>query len=143
MSARLGRRLDLRPDPAIGQRAVVRDRERGEARAERLGDDQRAVVGDDRAVGEPQVLGRDARAAVGVDPHERGRLRLAAAHQVEAEVARVGAALAVDDHVVEVAGGELGDVGVLGDGAVGGAAQHAPVLHRDDEQVAVGQPAEA
>ena len=141
--AGLGRGLDLRPDAAVGQRAVGLDRERREAGGEGLGDDERAVVGDDHAVGEPEVLGGDARAAVGVDAHERRGRRVAAAHEVEAEVAGVGAPLAVDDHVVEVPARERRDVGVLGDRAVGRAPQHAPVLHGHDQQVAVGQPPEA
>jgi DNA-binding transcriptional LysR family regulator len=74
--------------------------------------------------------------------HDRGRLRLAAAHEVEAEVAGVGAALAVDDHVVEVAGGELGDVGVLGDRAVGARRSTRRSFIETTEQVAVGQPPE-
>ena len=126
------------------ERAVRLDREGGVARARRLADDQRAPVGgDDGAVGEEEVLGRDRRRPVGVDAHQRGRAGVRAAHEVEAEAAHVGAAVAVDDHVVEVPGAELADVGVLGDRAVGRPPQDAVVAHRDDEQRSVRQPAEA
>jgi hypothetical protein len=73
---------------------------------------------------------------------QRGRLDRVAGHQVEAEVADVRAALGVDRHVVEVAGGVPAQIGVGDQGAVGLAAQDPAVAHRDDEQPAVGQPAE-
>ena len=84
-----------------------------------------------------------ARGAVGVDADQRGRRRVGAGHQVEAEVADVGAAGGVDDHVVEVPAAVLADVGVLGDGAVRRPAQDPVVAHRDDEQRAVRHPARA
>ena len=62
--------------------------------------------------------------------------------EVEAEVADVGAAEGVDDHVVAVERGDARQVGVL-DEARRLEAQEPLVEHRDDEQPAVGQPAEA
>jgi hypothetical protein len=45
-------------DPAVGQAPVGVDAERGERSGERLGDDQRPVIGrDDHAVGELDVAG--------------------------------------------------------------------------------------
>ena len=55
----LGGGRDLRPDAAVGQRAVVLDRERRVAGAGRLADDERRRVGGDhRAVGEEQLRRR-------------------------------------------------------------------------------------
>ena len=65
-----------------------------------------------------------------------------AAHQVKAEVAHERPALPVDDHVVEVTGGQLGQLRMRADAAVGAASQNPAVLHRHHKQVAVRQPAE-
>ena len=102
--AELGGRGHLRPDPAFADRPVGGEREGGVAGARGLADDQRpAVGGDHRPVREQQVVGEDAHGAVRVHPHQlRGR-RVGESLQVEAELADVGAAGRVDDHVVEVA----------------------------------------
>ena len=126
-----------------------------ELQAQRLGEDHRAAVGrDDRPVGELEVVGRHAHRAVGVDAGQLGAvaarfaqrsLDTVLAHEleeVEAEVADVGPALAVDDHVVDVEGGDLGQVGVLDEGAVGLEPQELAVEHGHDEHPPVGQPAE-
>ena len=66
------------------------------------------------AVREAELVGRDPRPTVGFDREEvRLAPRLAAVH-VEAEVADVGAAAAVDDHVVAVRGRERREIRVLG-----------------------------
>ena len=65
-------------------------------------------------LGKPRssAAGRDR--PVRVDPGERGVAQRGAAHEVEAEVAHVGAAVLVHDHVVEHPGDDAGQVGVLG-----------------------------
>ena len=109
-----------------------------------MGDDeQRAVAGDDAAVGEPQLVGGPRDAAVGVHPEQGGRARRFAAHEVEAEVADVGVAVGGHDHVVGVPGAQLRQVGVLDQRPVRFLAQHPAILHRHHEHAPVGQPAEA
>ena len=115
----------------------------GESGRERLGHDQRPVVGDHHPVWEPEILRGDCGGAVGIDAHEAGARRRAAAHQVEAEVADERSSLAVDDHVVHVTADQVGQVGVGADAAVRTASQDSAVLHRDHEHVSVGQPAQA
>ena len=79
----------------------------------------------------------------GRDVYQHGGPGRLAGHQVEAEVAHVGVAVAVDHHVVGQAAAVLGDVGVDRDRAVGRPPQHLLVAHRHHEQRPVGQPAEA
>ncbi len=74
---------------------------------------------------------------VGVDKDQWGGGGVLPGHEVEAEVADVGAPHLVDDHVVERVGGQVAEVGMLDDGAVGLAAQDPPVLHGHDEQAPV------
>jgi hypothetical protein len=74
---------------------------------------------------------------------QRGRCKRFPTHQVETEVADVGASLVVDHHVVQVAGRVPAQVGVGDQAAVGLAAQDPAVAHRDHQQPPVGQPAEA
>ena len=62
--------------------------------------------------------------------------------QIEAEVAHIGPAGRIDDHVVAMKGGEGRQVRVLEQTAVRLPAQQAPVLHGHHEQAAVRQPAE-
>mgnify|MGYP003349271073 CR=1 FL=1 len=80
--------------------------------------------------------------AVGVHPDEHGRHRGRAAVEVEPEVADVGAAGRIDDHVVAVERRERREVRE-GDERTVPDPQHAPVPHRDDEEVPVRVPAEA
>ena len=109
-----GKRTEARPVPTRAERPVRRDVERRDSVAERLVDDQRAAVRrDDRAIGESEVLGGHARRPVRIDAYEGCGAERGAAHEVEAEVADVGAALGVDDHVVDVPGRHRGQVGVL------------------------------
>jgi hypothetical protein len=118
------------------------DVEGGQPPAEGLRDDEH-VAEQHHAVGEEQVVGDGLRGAVGVDAgHGRPGDRVAG-HEVEAEVADVGAAPVVDDHVVEVLGDEPRQVGVLDQRPVVLAAQDAVVTHRDDEHPPVGEEAEA
>ena len=118
-------------DATAGEGAVGRDVERGEAPPSALGDNQRgAIRGDDRAVGELEALGGGADRAVGGDERERGGAGLVV-QEVGAEVADVGAAGGVDDHVVGVRGGDGREVGDLGE-PVAFEAQQLAVPHRDD-----------
>ena len=138
------RRRELRPHPAVGQRAVVRDRERRVAGARRLPHDQRpAVGGDDRAVREQHLLGHDRRRPVRIDPDQVRGHRVRARHEVEAELARVGDARGRHDHVVQMPAAVLADVGVQRHVPLGRPPQHPVVLHRHHEQRAVRQPAHA
>ncbi|MCY1558133.1 hypothetical protein D9M68_950410 [compost metagenome] len=56
-------------------------------------------------------------------------MRRTAAHQVEAEVADIGAALGIDHHVVEVSERHRREVGVGGEVAVGFLSQDPAVTH--------------
>jgi hypothetical protein len=104
MSAGCGDASICAPHASIGECAVGLDRERGEARRERLGDDQRAVIGDHRAVREPEVLGSDDGSAVWIDAHDGGRRRVAAGQP--AQPRRLG--LDLEDQL-------LASVGVVGE----------------------------
>ena len=129
--------------PAVVQRAVVGDGERGGPPAERLADDQRAAVGrDHRAVRELEPLGADVDRAVRLRraPSVAGCIGVA---ELEPEVADVGGAVGGDDHVVAPAGGHRRQVGVGHDACRRLDAQHAPRLHRHHQQAPVGQPARA
>ncbi len=70
-------------------------------------------------------------------------LLVAPALQVEAEVADVGAAGAIHHHVVAVERRQLPQIGVQRQRAVRLEPQHAAIQHRDDQQAAVGKPAES
>jgi hypothetical protein len=130
--------------PPVGQAAVATDGEGREPPAHGLAHDQGgAIGGDDRSVGEVEALGCGLNAAVGLHQRDRRRSRRGPVVEVEAEVADVGAALPVDDHVVAVEGGHAGQVGVVDQPAARLEAQQLAVGHRDHEQPAVGQPAQA
>ena len=88
------------------QAAIGRDVIFGEARAIHLGDDQPAVVGRDRnAVGKPQSVGDDSGRAVGHHQEDAADSPpISRRGQIEAEIADIGAAEAVDDHVINRAG---------------------------------------
>ena len=129
-------------DAAVGQRAVGRDRERRQPAGERLAHDQRVAVDRPSPFGNQRSSASAWMVPSGSTRIRPGRRRVGEVHQVEAEVADVGAAQLVDHEVVEVAAAVLGQVGVDGHLAVRRAAQQRVVEHRDDEQRAVGQPAE-
>src|SRR5256714_4435458 len=133
---------ELRPGAAVGQGAVRGDVERGDAVTEGLVHQQRAVLGDHAAVGEPHVLGGLGDGPVGIDAQQAGRLEVGTAHEVEAELADEDPAPGVDHHVVQKPAEVARQVGVTGQGAVGFAAQQAAVAHGDDQQAAVREPAE-
>ena len=82
-------RAEFRPDPTVGQPAVLGQVERGAPVAERLVHDEHAVRGDHAAVREPQIVGCLGHGAVGVHPAQRRRFQRRAAHQIEPEVADV------------------------------------------------------
>jgi hypothetical protein len=63
--------------------------------------------------------------------------------EIEAEVAGVGAAFRVDDHVVGKKRRHGAQIGVNRYRAVGRALQHPALRHRDDQEGAVRRPAEA
>ena len=93
-------RRDVGEHRAIGQRAVVGDREPREAAAERLRHDQRAAaVGDHAAVREAELTRRDLGRAVGSDEHED-----AVGSDAEGNEPDVGVPACVDDHVVAAVG---------------------------------------
>ncbi len=135
-------RRQIRPAAAALETAVAREVEGGEPASPGLGHDQRAAVRRDRrSVGEEEVVGRDLGFAVGVDAHDAGRawvLRLAV---IEPEVADPGAPVGADHHVVAVAMGEPGEIGVEGE-AAGIEPQQLAIEHRDHQQAPVGQPAQ-
>ncbi len=132
--------IEVGPYPTVRQRAVRGDVERGEATAEGLTHDERGSVGRDHgAVREHQVVRRCRHRAVRGDQRERRRLRCFAVGEVVPEVADVGAPRAVDDHVVAVEGRDTTQVGVL-DEAARVEPHETAVLHRHDEQPAIGQP---
>ena len=134
----------LGPHPPVGERAVVGDGEGGVAATEGLADDQRrAVRGDHAAVGELEPGGGLVHRAVRLHPHQARRYGLGAGLEVEAEVADVGGAVGRHHHVVAVPRGDSGQIGVLGDRAVGGHPEHTPIEHRHDEQRTVGHPTQA
>jgi hypothetical protein len=62
--------------------------------------------------------------------------------QIEPEVADVGTALCIDDHVVAVEGCDVAQFG-MDDQPVVVEAQHSAIGHRHHEQRAIGQPSEA
>ena len=81
-------------------------------------------------------------ATVGFDREEvRLAPRLAAVH-VEAEVADVGAAAAVDDHVVAVRTGASVERSACTTSAPSSNRSTLPIDHRHDEHATVGQPSE-
>ena len=81
--------------------------------AHRLAHDQRLAVGRNHAaVGKLEVARGHARRAVGLDHHQLGLLLWRACNDVVAEVADIGAAPAVDHHVVAVIRRERAEVGV-------------------------------
>ena len=124
------------------QRRVGADVERLIGAAEALADDEGAAVGGDHgAVRELQATGGDLDGAVGSDQREIGFTEVGAGVEVEPEVADVGVAGGVDDHVVAQAAGDAGQVGVL-DERPAVVAEELLVLHRHDEEPSVGQPAQ-
>jgi len=134
--------VERRPGAAAGEPTAGRDSEGRQPVRERLGDDERAAVrGDDRAVREGEVVGRGLDAAVGMHEREHGGPERLAGLVVVAEVADVGSTRGVDDHVVAVEGGEAGEIGVH-DETAALETEEPPVHHRDDQQAAVGEPAE-
>ncbi|MCP1844358.1 hypothetical protein J2R78_007325 [Bradyrhizobium sp. USDA 4538] len=100
------------------------------------------VGGDGNAVGKPQAFSNDARTAIGRhedDPADRtAALRR---RQVEAEIADIGASLPVDDHVVDRAGRDLGEIGIERQRSIGKPQQPLPE-HRQHDDVAIRQDAE-
>ena len=130
------------PHPGVGQRAVAVHGVRRQALAERLGHHQGvAAVGDDHAVGEQELLDHHPGLTVGLDADEAGAGGLGTGVDVEAEVADVGPAVVVDDHVVAVEGGQLGEVGDVVH-AVGVESHELALDHGDELQAPVGEPAQ-
>ena len=81
-------RRDLPPRAAVGQRAVRRDRERGEARRRTSRPRSACRRRSPSPFGNHRSSPSTMHAAVRVDAHERRRRRVGQVHQVEAEVAR-------------------------------------------------------
>ena len=131
------RRRKLRPPSDVD--VVI-----GEASAVHLGHDQPLVVGRDRnAIGKPQSLGDNAHRAVGRHQNDAADgASIRRRRQIETEVSDIGAAQAVDDHVVDRAGRDSRQVGVERKLAVL-VSQQALLEHRQHDQPAVRQDAEA
>ena len=68
--------------------------------------------------------------------------RRPALEEVEPEITDVGIAVTADDHVVAIAGCQLGEVGIERR-ALAIESKQSFCLHCDDEQVAVGKPTES
>ena len=102
---------------------ILGDVECGDAVTEGLVYQQRAVLGDHAAVGEPQVLGGLGDGPVGIDAQQATQLEVGPAHEVEPELADEGPAVGVDHHVVEMPVDMARQVRVTDQGAVGLAAR--------------------
>ena len=140
------RAVELRPHAAVGERSVGVHVERGQARGHGLGDDQRLAVGcDHHAVGKREIVSRNAGIAVGRDEDQAGvRSLVATAEEIEAEMANVGPALRVHDHVVAVEGGQPAHAGRLRpSGRTAGRLQTPPIDagHGRHETTPRGEPA--
>ena len=98
---------------------------------------------DHAPVGEEQPVGDGADVAVDGDERERGGAVVSLGIvEIEAEVPDVGVAVTVDDHVVAVVAGDVGQVGHLDQVAVDEGEQ-AAVGHGHDEQGPVRAPSES
>ena len=86
---------------------------------------------------------RDTDAAVGAHDGEIGRMELRPGLEVEPEVADVDVAVAVDDHVVAVAGRDVREVCVLDQLAVAAITHQTATGHEDHDEGAVGEPSHA
>ena len=101
------------PYTLVAQAAVGGDIECAQTAAEAFADNQRrAVGGDDGTVWKHHIVIFDVDTAVRINANELRRAGFAALVQIEAEVAHVGAALGVDDHVVAVPAGVAAEVGM-------------------------------
>jgi len=128
------------PDSPIEQAAVCRDVEGGERAGERLGDDQRRVVGGHRhPIGEGDLIGDLTYFAFGGDERDDAG-RFSSARVELAAAVEVDVAAPVDDDLVEVADGETAGVDVFDKGPVRFQAEQARLGPRDDQQPAVRQP---
>ena len=90
------------------------------------------------------ILEQQAQFAVNIRrlQEQHGGRERCAGRQVESHVADISAALAIDQHVVAVRGGVLRKVRVLLD-PMAVEAQQLALAHRDDQQAAIRQPAQA
>jgi hypothetical protein len=102
----------------------------------------RTISRQDAAVGEEQLVRGTRSPPVGLHAHEHRRAWRFAPPEVEAEVADERSAVCRDHHVVGVPVAQAGQIRVDAELA-GVEAEHAPVIHRDDEQRPVREPAEA
>ena len=101
------------PHPPIRQAAVRGDVERGEAAGERLGDDQRRVVGrDDHAVGELDAVRDLAGRAVRGDQRDDPGLGRARRPGSRSRTVDVDVAATVHDDLVPAMVGDTAQVGV-------------------------------
>ncbi len=154
MSGAQGRGGPRRPSGRTGSRGEahrqgLRDQQGGPLRRTLL------VVEQEQAVREHQRLAQAQQFTLGGETGEGcpGRSRRGVEHRVglpadeavvvEAEVAHVGAAQPVDEHVVDGPAGDVLEVGVHDQGAVRLPPVHTVPVHRDDQHPPVGQPAQA
>ncbi len=92
-----------------------------------------AVRRDDRTIGEEQAVCHHGDRSVRVDPCQAGGAHRGAGHQVETEITYIGAALLVHHHVVGMAAGHAGQIGMHHQAAVRLAAQQLAVAHGNDQ----------
>src|SRR5439155_7429037 len=122
------------------QTAVSRDVEGREPVCVRLGEDQCGVVGRyDHAVRERDAIRHLAGRAVGGDESDDSGGELAAG-KVKTDVVDVGVAPTVHDDVVPGVVGEIAQIGVRNDRAIGLPAEQTPIARRDDQQVPLAKP---
>ena len=104
--------------------------------------DQRpSVWSEHSAIGKDKIGCGNGGRPIGLDRDEHGGGGRRAAEEIESEVAHPGAAVAIDEHVIQFAGGKRGNIGVLHDGAVVLSPQHFMIAHGSDQQPAVGKKA--
>src|SRR5258708_8777479 len=135
--------VELRPYALVGERAIGLNVEGSHLVAHGLADDKGFAIGsDDATIGTLQTGRGYAGAAVGLDENDFGVLGGRVRQDVVAEITDVSVPLAIDHHVVAMERCEFEDVGVHLE-AVGIEPEQLAIRHRNNQQPAVGQPAEA
>ena len=116
-----------------------------------LAHDQRLAIGSDHhAIGKAEARRCNRDCAVRLHQHEIGlgvirQHRTHAPHaqfmvQIEAKVADVGAALAIDHHVVAQMRGVVRQIGMQRQPSIRPAPPHLPLAHGDEQQRTIGHP---
>ena len=115
---------------AVGLDVIV-----GDACAIHFGDDEPAVIRRDRyAVGNPQSFGDDARSAIRYHQNDAAEsAAIGRRRHIKTEIANIGAALPIDDHVVDGAFRDPRQFGIRRKLAVG-VRHQALAKHRQDDE---------